>query len=218
MLNKSFFSVVLGATIFLGGCSTESDDKASTKKDDQFEGVVYEEGIHYRKVDGVDSSLDADVTTFFWFQCPHCESLREPLNKWENQNPNITSEKKHSLISESWVNDYMLYEALNKRGIFDEAYNPLFEHIHSNNSGKRTILEILNDAGVEVNEKTFEFTDLEKKEMSENAKKTKDIEKSIGAMGVPYMVVKGEYLLLNKSFSSYEEMLDAAEWVVENAP
>lgn len=205
--------IILIALVVISGCSGEDID---TQPRDGFEGAVYEEGIHFKYLDERIEILDSDVTVFFWFQCPHCNTIREPMAKWLSDNPGVTSEKIHSLISKSWIQDQMLYQALKKRGIFTEAFNPMFDHIHGGSGEKKGIKDILQSAGVNVDDTTFVFTEQEKKDMMSNVEIIADAERKIGALGVPYLVVKGRYLIKNSAFSSYDEMFHAVGWILEN--
>lgn len=206
---------VIAGLSFLGGCSGEDLD---SEPRDGFNGAIYEEGIHFKKIKGEAEMLQADVSTFFWFQCPHCNSLRPALEKWRSENPQFSVEHIHSLISQSWIDDQMLYQALKKRGVLEESYDAIFDHIHGDGGGheKKTIVDILQDAGIDIKEEDLRFSQSEKNEMVKKAKNILEVEKKIGAVGVPYIVVNGKYLIKNESFSSYDEMMHGVGWILKN--
>ena len=211
--NIGFFLVFAVFLFGLSACSGEDIDK---KPRVGFEGAIYEEGVHYKDLGSRIEMLNSDVTTFFWFQCPHCNNIRSPLSTWLSENPDVSSQKIHSLISEAWVQDQMLYQALKKRGIFEESFDPIFDHIHGDGQSQKGILDILEDSGINAEKEIFDFSKEEKEEMMRNVKKITEMEKRIGATGVPYIVVDGKFLLKNSSFSSYEEMMHAVGWILEN--
>lgn len=207
-------TIILSVLLSLTACSSDNDKKSQELAEDEW--PTYEEGIHFKKIDIQSEKLSSDVTIFFWYQCPHCNTIRKPLREWTQSNEDVSVKKIHSLISNNWVNDHMLYQALVYKGVFEKSFDILFDHIHSSKkdqSGK-SIPEILRAGGIEISERDLVFTDQEKSKMVEEAKGIAKLEREIGAIGVPYIVVNGKYLVKNSGFNSYKDMFKFVNWAL----
>lgn len=219
---KSTACAILVGVVALGvsGCS-ESEELAGLSVEGESEVSIstfsLKEGEHFRDLGEQVEGLTADVTRFYWFGCPHCNALRGPFDEWLSANPMIKTENVHSVISRGWVKDAILAGVLGDHNYPKAAFDAVYDFRNAPADSSSDVVDILNRAGVEgVDSDHF---DLSKDEIADHVSRineTKSMEKRIGAAGVPYLVVKGRYLVLNSGFSSYREMLKGTKWLIDN--
>jgi len=172
----------------------------------------YQENVHYRMVDNIDSeNLQAPfLVQYFWLGCPHCQSFEPILNNILADNPKLNILRKHAVLTPAWKNDAKIYyalEELNQLKHFDD----LFELYRSKGKPTKDDIEGFLEQKA-INVELFAST----MQTSDNVKG--QIAKSLNEMtankisGVPQIVVNGKYLVIVakdiKSIADYKALID----------
>lgn len=213
-MKKLAACIAVSASIIMGaGCTSESgaDSLQGKASSDPFQ-----EGVHYRVMSEGVTDLNADVTKFFWFGCPHCNELRGPFRAWADQNPEVTTQDVHSTISKRWDQDHMIFQVIQNRGYGHRATDAVYDYIHEDKAAHGDLVSYLKRQGIPVEKSHFDLSEVEYRSYVENIAEVARMEKKIGAIGVPYLVVKGKYLVLNQAYESYDQMLEGTKWLIEN--
>lgn len=200
--------IIAFLTVIVSGCGK---DNASTNKTN-----MYEEGVHYKKLEKPIEELNADVTNFFWFGCSHCNEFRKHLSEWQKENQTITVEKVHSTISKGWIKDKVLYQIIKDNEYESNGLHATYDYFHERKGKNVDLVDFLNMKGINAKDEHFNISKEKQKEYVEKIRNTSEMERKIGALGVPYVLVKGEYLVINTGFNSYEEMLEGVKWILKN--
>ena len=91
-------------------------------------------GLDYRVLNTPQPTSSGDkveVTEFFWYSCPHCNSLEPVLNDWvAKQGDRIVFKRVPVAFRESMVPQTQLYYALEAMGLLDTLHAKVFQAIH----------------------------------------------------------------------------------------
>lgn len=90
------------------------------------------------------SGKNVEVIEFFWYACPHCNSLQPPLRAWLKRKPaDVEFKRLPAAFRESWLQLARTYYAIETMGLVDKLHHGVFEAIHE----KRTLdpKALLND-------------------------------------------------------------------------
>lgn len=206
--------VICSAFLVTTGCTDKNEKTAKNKESTSSEKI--QEGVHYRVIEADLDDLTADVTKFFWFGCSHCNNFRGPFDQWVSENPEFTTENIHSTLSNQWMQDHVLFQIIQDKDYGKEAVDAVYDYIHEDKGESGDLITYLEKKGVPVQKSDFNIDEKQKEIYTENIAKVSGMERKIKAQGVPYVVVKGEYLMLNQGFDSYEDMMEGTKWLIEN--
>jgi thiol:disulfide interchange protein DsbA len=77
-----------------------------------------------------------EVIEFFWYACPHCNSLQPSLRAWLKRKPaDVEFRRIPAAFRESWLQLARTYYAIEAMGLVDKLHHDVFEAIHE----KRTL-------------------------------------------------------------------------------
>ena len=78
-----------------------------------------------------DSGKRVEVLEFFWYGCPHCNSLQPPLRVWLRQKPaDVDFKRVPAVFDNSWVPLTWAYYSLDAMGVVDKLHYDVFAAIH----------------------------------------------------------------------------------------
>lgn len=93
-----------------------------------------QEGMEFRAVNPPQSTETPgkiEVLEFFWYGCPHCNALEQPLKEWlARQGSDVAFRKVHVGLGPSWVAHQQLFYALEAMGKAGELNERVFAAIH----------------------------------------------------------------------------------------
>jgi thiol:disulfide interchange protein DsbA len=94
-------------------------------------------GRDYRPINPpqpTESGKKVEVLEFFWYGCPHCDSLQAPLRAWLKQKPgDVEFKRVPAVLADSWVPLTRAYYALETVGLLDKLHYEVFAAIHAQN-------------------------------------------------------------------------------------
>lgn len=186
------------------------------------EGVQYEEGTHYQKLDVPVRTRDAnvvEVTEYFSYQCPHCYRLEPLISQWKETLPADVEFNRSPAIwrapgYETAARTYYTAQAL---GVLEQIHQPFFNAIHAERrrlTELQDVARFMAEQGVdpEVFAKTFQDS-FGVKAMYQQAVARQRIYRS---GGVPAVIVNGKYRIEAAMVgNSSSEMLRVASFLID---
>ena len=78
-----------------------------------------------------DSGGKVEVIEFFWYGCPHCNSLQPSLHAWLKRKPaDVEFKRFPAVFQDSWVPLTRLYYTLDAMGLADKLHLEVFAALH----------------------------------------------------------------------------------------
>ena len=200
---KKLSSLILVATVALVGCSPEPQNTAPSGQADQqaerpteLAQVSYEEGVHYRRVNAIDSenATKPFIVEYFWLGCPHCQAFEAPLNEFIADNQNFTVVKKPAAGNARWAMDAKIYYGLKELGKLSHL-DQLFDQYRDQPLPSKTkVSEFL--TSIDVDAPAFwELVD-SSNNIAQHLKTNNSEMRANEINGVPGIVVNGQYLVM----------------------
>jgi thiol:disulfide interchange protein DsbA len=180
-------------------------------------GEVYQEGVHYKKIDTDQSGVDGKrilVRGFFMYTCGHCNDLEPHLEEWLKTKPEDVDFVKIPAVFDRPVIilHAKAFYALNLIGVDAEIHNKIFHAIHEERKRLRTEADM--DAFLEYNGVNMDEYRKALKAFSvvTSMRQASVLAESYGIQGVPALVVDGKYLI---SGQKQEVMIGAMNQLIE---
>ena len=178
------------------------------------------EGQHYEVLpEPVETRVDAgqiEVTEAFWYGCPHCYNLEEPLNAWVAEQPDdVAFMRLPATMGGDWNQHAMAFYAAEELGILEAVHDDFFHAIHED--GRRLtevddIAAFFSDYGVSEEAAREALTSFGVKSRVNQAHARM---RTMRLMGVPALIVDGRYLVTPSSAGSLANMPQIAGALVE---
>lgn len=178
------------------------------------------EGQHYEVLpEAVETRVDEgqiEVTEAFWYGCPHCYNLEDPLNAWVAEQPeDVVFQRLPATMGGDWNQHAMAFYAAQELGILDAVHEDFFDAIHEN--GRRLtevddIAAFFADYGVSEEEAREALTSFGVKSQVNQAHARM---RAMRLMGVPALIVDGRYLVTPSSAGSLDNMPPIVDALVE---
>lgn len=177
-------------------------------------------GEDYEVLDSpVKTSVDEgqiEVTEVFWYGCPHCYNLEEPLNAWVADLPDdVTFQRVPATMGDTWVKHARAFYAAEQLGILDEIHSDFFDAIHQEGeqlTEPDQIAAFFSDYGVSEEEARDALNSFGVKSQVNQAHAKV---RAYQLMGVPALVVDGRYVITPGSAGSLANMPQIADALVE---
>ncbi|HVL77564.1 MAG TPA: thiol:disulfide interchange protein DsbA/DsbL [Noviherbaspirillum sp.] len=183
-------------------------------------------GVDYRTLDKpqpTESGNRVEVIEFFWYSCPHCNSLEPSLNDWvKKQGDTIAFRRVPIAFRESMMPQQKLYYTLEAMGNLETMHPKVFHTIHvqrrpldsetaivnwvvSQGIDKQKFLDVFNSFGVQS-----------------KVRRAQQLQQAYQVDGVPMLAVDGRYVTSPAIISSSignrpEPVLYAATFQVMDA-
>ncbi|MDR5902503.1 thiol:disulfide interchange protein DsbA/DsbL [Halomonas icarae] len=178
------------------------------------------EGEHYEVLpEAVETHVEEgqiEVTEVFWYGCPHCYNLEEPLNAWLAETPDdISFQRMPATMGGDWNKHARAFYAAEALGILDAIHDDFFHAIHED--GQRLtdsgdIADFFSDYDVSE-EEALQALDSFAVKSRVNQANTRM--RTMRLMGVPALMVDGRYLVTPSSAGSLANMPQIAEALVD---
>jgi len=178
------------------------------------------EGEHYEVLpEAVETRVDDGqiaVTEAFWYGCPHCYNLEEPLNAWVAEQPeDVSFQRMPATMGGDWNQHALAFYAAQELGIQDAIHDDFFHAIHE--EGRRLtenadIAEFFSDYGVSEEEALQALGSFAVKSRVNQANTRM---RTMRLMGVPALIIDGRYLVTPSSAGSLANMPQIAGGLVD---
>jgi thiol:disulfide interchange protein DsbA len=166
-----------------------------------------------------DNAAKIEVMEIFWYGCPHCYHMEEPLNAWVKKLPSdVYFKRVPGLPNPSWAPMAKAFYAMEALGVGQKLHTPLFDAIHKQKTlnpsdEKATIDWITNQSGLDrlkVEQAFKSFT------INANLNRAAQIFRASGATGVPSLVIDGKYITSSTMNGGNEQALKTADYIIDN--
>lgn len=177
-------------------------------------------GEDYTELDeAVETSIDdrqIAVTEAFWYGCPHCYNLEDPLNEWVAEQPDdVVFTRTPATMGGDWNKHAAAFYAAQELGILDDLHDDFFTAIHENDRSLTEaddIADFFSDYGVSEEEARNALSSFEVKSQVNRAHARM---RAYQLTGVPALVVDGRYVITPSSAGGLDAMPDIAGALVE---
>lgn len=155
-------------------------------------------GVDYRtlqKPQQTDSADKVEVTEFFWYACPHCNSLEHSLVEWvKKQGDRVAFKRVPIAFRDSMVPQQKLFYTIEAMGKFDELHPKIFHAIHV----QRTALDTeaaITDFVVKQGIDKQKFLDVYNSfGVQSKARRASQLQQAYQVDGVPLLAIDGRFL------------------------
>ncbi|RTR05539.1 thiol:disulfide interchange protein DsbA/DsbL [Halomonas nitroreducens] len=178
------------------------------------------EGEHYTTLDEPVKTLveegKIEVTEAFWYGCPHCYNLEEPLNAWVAELPeDVVFQRLPATMGGAWNKHATAFYAAKELGIQEDLHDDFFDAYHE--QGRRLtevedIAAFFSNYGVSEEEASEALTAFGVKSQVNQAHARM---RNMGLMGVPALIVDGRYVVTPSTAGSLDNMPQVAGALVD---
>ncbi len=223
---KTLLSLLLISTFALvtSACSESSSTSTSNSKSPQSSktGISYRIGTHFTKLSDPFEPKGTQnvVTEFFWYGCPHCENFEPVLKKWQSNKPFNTILKKSPAIwnepMKLHAKLYFIAETMNIKAAAVHA--ELFKVVTALRAEKDMLKQQAAFAAVfarhGMNNETFE-KQLKSFQVEGQLELAEKLMKQGEIRSTPTVIVNGKYQIQNKATRSSTEIMEVANYIIE---
>lgn len=203
-------NILLGLML-MAGFSTNISYADTPQLGEQFDRVAQEIQT--------DQPAKIEVMEIFWYGCPHCYHMEQPLEAWVKKQPaDVYFKRVPGLPNPSWAPMAKAFYALQALGLSEKLHGPLFEAIHKSKTLKPTdeagaIQWVTAQSGldkVKVEQAFKSFT------TNTQLNRAMQIFRASGATGVPSLIIDGKYITGSSMAGGNEAALQTADYIIQN--
>lgn len=183
--------------------------------------LSYVEGTHYfptsQKLATTDDGT-IEVVEMFSYSCPHCFHLESTVHEWAKTLPDdVKFVQVPAIFRDSWLELAKLHYTAEATGNLEKLHDKIFNAIHVEKRRLLTedqVLDFVAEQGIDRDafEKTMNSFTVKSK-----VKKALVMSQTSGILGVPSLIVNGQYFTSASSAGSVEDMYKVAEFLIEQA-
>jgi len=156
------------------------------------------------------------IYEFFWYGCPHCYSLEPTINNIEaNLDKDTILIKVPVALRDSWELHAKAYYALQQMKLDDNLHEKVFAEIHVNSNRldtKEKLANFIREEGYDA-DKFLKILDSFGTEI--RMKKASRLANQYQIKSVPTLVINGKYKTSGSHVSSYQELYDVVQLLVD---
>jgi thiol:disulfide interchange protein DsbA len=212
MLNRRDFSVATATTAALAALSPALARAQA----------AFVEGTHYVRLAqpvAVSAGAKIEVIEFFWYGCPHCNSLEPLLEGWIKRLPQDVAFKRAPVAfrDEPFVAHQKIYYALEALGAVDAMHRKVFYAIHNDRQRldkANDIAAFMGKNGVDATKFLDAFNSFG---VQTKARQAKLLSEQYKIDGVPALGVAGRYWTSASLAGSQDKMLAAGDFLIQRA-
>ena len=166
-----------------------------------------------------ENAAKIEVMEIFWYGCPHCYHMEEPLNAWVKKLPkDVYFKRVPGLPNASWAPMAKAYYAMDALGVGEKLHTPLFEAIHKSKTLNPTdetaaIAWVTQQSGLDKLKVEQAFKSFS---TNTNLNRAAQIFRASGATGVPTLVIDGKYITSATQAGGNEQALKVADYIIGN--
>ncbi len=179
----------------------------------------FKEGVDYEilpQAGKVDVPGKLEVREFFWYGCPHCFQLEQPLSAWSKQLPaDVNFVKTPAPMNNNWVPHAHAFYVAESLGKLDEVSDKLFHALHVKKERvfeQAQLASFFTQFGVSEQEfdKLYNSFAVRVKVRQAGA-----LAKTYRLRGVPALVVNGKYLVKAKQGQPEQSLFPVVEYLLD---
>jgi thiol:disulfide interchange protein DsbA len=143
----------------------------------------------------VTSGAKIEVLEFFWYGCPHCNNLQNPLRAWLKRKPeDVDFKRVPAVFQDSWVPLTKAYFTIEAMGLVDKLHHQVFAAIHEQKvrlQDQKVLFDWMEKHGVDRQKFADTYNSFAVQSRTQRAK---DMTANYDIPGTPAIVVDGKYL------------------------
>ena len=166
-----------------------------------------------------ENAAKIEVMEIFWYGCPHCYHMEEPLSAWVKKLPkDVYFKRMPGLPNASWAPMAKAFYAMDALGVGEKLHTPLFEAIHKSKTlnptdETATIVWVTQQSGLDKLKVEQAFKSFS---TNTNLNRAAQIFRASGATGVPTLVINGKYITSATQAGGNEQALKVADYIIGN--
>ena len=166
-----------------------------------------------------ENAAKIEVMEIFWYGCPHCYHMEEPLSAWVKKLPkDVYFKRMPGLPNASWAPMAKAFYAMDALGVSEKLHTPLFEAIHKSKTlnptdETATIVWVTQQSGLDKLKVEQAFKSFS---TNTNLNRAAQIFRASGATGVPTLVINGKYITSATQAGGNEQALKVADYIIGN--
>jgi thiol:disulfide interchange protein DsbA len=147
-----------------------------------------------------ESGNKIEVIEFFWYGCPHCNSLQPSLKTWLKRKPaDVEFKRIPAVFQESWVQLARTYYALEAMGLVDKLHHEIFAAIHEQRTldprtlakDPKPLFDWVGTKGVDQKKFTDTYNSFA---VQSRTQRSIELTRVYDVPGTPALVIDGRYL------------------------
>lgn len=159
-----------------------------------------------------------EVLEFFWYGCPHCNSLHPHLKTWLIHLPSdVNFRYVPAILRANWVPAAKIFYTIEAIGITDTLHDKIYEAIHRNKidlNNESVLFDWIEKQGID--RKRFEDTYHSFAVQNQVARSTQ-MTRQYQLTGVPALVINGKYLTSGRMGGTPQDTITTLELLIEKA-
>ena len=195
---------------------------AATASADDSAPPQYMENRHYTVLENVPPAQapegKTELTEFFWYGCPHCHKIEPMLKQWlEERADTVQLRLLPTVFSARWAVGARVYYALESMDRLD-LHPVIFSLVHEQGRPLKTgegIGRML--APFEIDPAAFAEV-FRSQAVTDRLEEARELPEAYGIDSVPALVVDGRYRITTKNATSYQMILDIADFLIREKP
>jgi len=156
------------------------------------------------------------IYEFFWYGCPHCYNIEPTMDNIEaNLDKDTILIKVPVALRDSWELHAKAYYALQQMKLDDNLHEKVFTEIHVNSNRldtKEKLTNFIREEGYDA-DKFLNILDSFGTEI--RVKKASRLANQYQIKSVPTLIINGKYKTSGSHVSSYEELYDVVQLLVD---
>ncbi len=160
-----------------------------------------------------------EVMEIFWYGCPHCYHMEQPMAAWVKKQPaDVYFKRMPGLPNPSWAPMAKAFYAMQALGVGEKLHGPLFDAIHKTKS-----LSPTDEAGAidwVAKNSSIDKAKVEQafKSFSTNTQLNRAMQafRASGATGVPSLIIDGKFITSSTMAGGNDQALQAADYIIQN--
>lgn len=159
-----------------------------------------------------------ELMEFFWYGCPHCFRLEPVLKEWlEERTDTVHLRLLPTVFNSRWAIGARTYYTLEEMDRLD-LHPVIFSLVHEQGRPMRSG-EGIGRMLAPFDMDPTEFAKVFRSEaVTERIDEAKEIHEKYDIEGVPAIAIDGKYLITTKHVTSYEMLLDVADYLIREKP
>jgi protein dithiol oxidoreductase (disulfide-forming) len=142
-----------------------------------------------------ESGNKVEVLEFFWYGCPHCNTLQRPLEAWLKRKPaDVEFRRMPAAFQKDWLPLARVYYTLEAMGLLEKLHQEVFAAIHTQKVNLNDPA-LLSDwiASKGVDRKKFKDT-YDSFSVQSRTQRVLDVTRAYDIPGTPALIIDGRYL------------------------
>lgn len=142
-----------------------------------------------------DSGAKVEVLEFFWYGCPHCNSLQPALRAWLKRKPaDVDFKRVPAVFQDSWVPLTKAFYSIDAMGLTEKLHHDVFAAIHEQKARlqeSKVLFDWVASKGVDKQKFIDTYNSFA---VQGRTQRSIDMTRNYDIPGTPAMTIDGKYL------------------------